>query len=199
MGLFKKDPIKVAQRQRRREQRRRDRANNAARRAREAEAEAGIGEDATIEGRDANGNPVRQNVKLHKPGSKKRNARIMALEERLEDALERIEDLEEELEDAKADAEQGYDSFLGTLSGLAGAARAVVQLINQNDKVENPMGLVLSDGLAELATSAKTEGSRQGYRIGSLAAKAWAYMGSGGINDVITSDPQNTKTPPGES
>jgi len=191
MGLFRRDPAKVAERKRRRAERRRRRAEIAEQKAEVFDRQAARGEDAEIEATNQQGEVVRQRVKLHKDGSAQRNKRIAMLEKQVEELLSRVEELEEDLEEAKDTADGMFGGFLSTRAGMSGVLRSGVQLLNTGDVPHNPIGLAVSDGLdamADRAIAQDKQGQVEAMRLGSLVAKVWAYWGPNGLKDVLGRD-----------
>lgn len=201
MPLFQRDPAKRAERLRRRAARKEARA--AARRA-QAASLAPEEENAQVMGRDQQGRPVVQDVKIRKPGSKQRNARLQALEEENEDQRERLQDLEEELEETQARLEEieallekrNTGSMLMSKATL-GAANALLTLININDPVQNRGALVLSEALDALTDMDTLEEAQQQWaRTGRVLAKAWAYYDAErGFGSVLSAEPRGATDP----
>lgn len=194
MGLFKRDPAKRAERLRRRAARKEARA--AGRRAQAAALEPNE-ESAQVVGRDHQGRPVVQDVKIRKDGSKRRNLRLKALEEENEAQTERIKELEEDLEEAtkRLDEieellEKRNTGSLALSKTTLGAANAILTFINVNDKIQNRGALVLSEALDALTDMDALEESQQQWaRAGRVLAKAWAYYDAErGLGSVLSAD-----------
>ena len=187
MGLFKRDPQKQAERQRRRA--RKKEAAAAAARAKAQVYEAGARNSrASITGRDKQGRQVRQDVEIEDPRVDAILQRLAELEKNLAEERAENEEMRERLDEMEKESQDAYDGFVSQLAAMSGWLRAMVQLVNVNDRVVNPIGLVISEGIDALADQADGA-TQQTYRLGSLGAKLWAYYDpEQGLGSVWSAD-----------
>ena len=188
MGLFRKDPAKRAARIAKRAERKQARADAARAKAEVYEA-AAQGQSAAVIGRRRDGSQVRQQVQIEDPRLEALIKRVTELESQMAAVKADNESLQEEVDSLEAEAQEAYAGTLSALAGVSGFIRAAIQMINLNDKVQSPIGLVLADGLDALADQqAGNTITKQRMQLGSTAAKAYAYWGDAGLSDVVSVD-----------
>ena len=158
MGFFKKDPAKIAERNRKKEMRLLAKAAAAKARADAFDPpDEDSSESAVITATNSKGMPVTQNVNIKKRGSRQRNKRLKAIEEAIANLEAKVESLEDENAEMKAELEE-WEQKRGNANMLFGTvglslAETFISVINITDKVHQPSMLALGESLEGIANA----------------------------------------------
>lgn len=195
MGIFNPDPVKKAERKRRKAQKKEMKAAG-------LKAQADVlsppeeeeTEDATIEVVRRDGRISTSRARIKRKPSRRQRALYQKVLDRIAALEAEVEDLQEQLEESEAEAKKTTDLMGTGLGVLVPVVKGFISTVNSGDVVHNPWANGGAEALQAFRETANASGSMfgaltgQAAQIGELLLKGYAFYDGTNPSSVLLPD-----------